>query len=200
MESKRASIIVLSGGTSSRFGSDKSKALIGAQSLIQRILTSIPVEFEVIIVGPEPDIETATYLCVQENPLGGGPLAGFKAGLAACTSEVVCLIATDMPFAITRVINLLNSMTSHDDAVIYVDTEGFKQPFAAVYRVEAVEKALVEIGDVHGQSMRSLISHLQVREIAMSSQVAQALLDIDTQADLKQAIAFSQSLADNSEL
>lgn len=200
MESKRASIIVLSGGTSSRFGSDKSKALIGAQSLIQRILTSIPAEFEVIIVGPEPDIQTATYLCVQENPLGGGPLAGFKAGLAVCTSEIVGLIATDMPFAITRVINLVNSMTSHDDAVIYVDAQGFKQPLAAVYRVAAVEKALVEIGDVHGQSMRSLLSHLRVREIAMSSQVAQALFDIDTQADLKRAIAFSQSLADNSAL
>lgn len=200
MESKRASIIVLSGGTSSRFGSDKSKALIGGQSLIQRILTSIPAEFEVIIVGPEPDIQTATYLCIQENPLGGGPLAGFKAGLAACTSEIVGLIATDMPFAIARVINLLNAMTSHDEAVIYVDAEGFKQPLAAVYRVEAVEKALLKIGDVHGQSMRNLVSQLQVREIAMSSQVAQALVDIDTQADLERAIAFSQSLADNSEL
>ena len=48
--------------------------------------------------------------------------------------------------------------------------------------------------------MRSLVSHLRVREIALSSQAVQALLDIDTQADLKHAIAFSQSLADNSEL
>ena len=200
MESKRASIIVLSGGASSRFGSDKSKALIGAQSLIQRILTSIPAEFEVIIVGPEPGIETGGYFCLQEKPLGGGPVAGFKAGLAACTSEIVGLIATDMPFAITGVINLLNSMTPHDDAVIYVDAEGFKQPLAAVYRVAAVEKALVEIGDANGQSMRNLVSHLQVREIEMDSQVAQTLIDIDTQADLKRAIAFSQSLADNSEL
>lgn len=197
MESKNASIIILSGGTSERFGSDKSQAMIGGQSLIARILASIPAEFEIIVVGSNPKIKAATYLCVQESPVGGGPVAGFKAGLSLCTSEIVLLLATDMPFAISRVINLLNSMTSHDDAVMYVDSEGFKQSLAAVYRVEAVEEALAQIGDVHGKSMRNLISHLNVREIVMSKEVAQALIDIDTQVDLERAIAFSNSLKDN---
>ena len=200
MESKSTSIIVLSGGTSARFGSDKACALIGGQTLIARILTSIPIEFEIIVVGPDPVVQGARYMCVQENPLGGGPLAGFKAGLDVCSSEIIALAATDMPFAIGHIINLLNSMTPHDDAVMYIDPTGFKQPFAAVYRVDAVEKALVEIGDVHGQSMRNLVSQLRVREIPMSYEDAQALIDIDTQADLERAIAFSKSLEDNSGL
>ena len=198
MESKSAGIIVLSGGTSARFGSDKSSAIIGGQTLIARILSSIPAEFEIIVVGPDPVVQGVRYVCVQENPLGGGPVAGFKAGLDVCTSEVIALTATDMPFAMGHIINLLNSMTPQDDAVMYVDSAGFNQPLAAVYRVSAVEKSLVKLGDVHGQSMRNLVSHLRVREIPISKEIAQAFIDIDTQADLDRAIVFSKSLEDNS--
>ena len=194
------SIIVLSGGTSARFGSDKSQALIAGQSLIALILGSIPSEFKIVIVGEDPKIESSQYQCVHEDPIGGGPLAGFKAGLAACESELVALIATDMPFACARVLNLLNFVREHDDAVMYVDAEGFKQPLAALYRSQSVKRALADMGEVHGKSMQELVSHLMVHEIEMSHEIAQALMDIDTAADLEQAIAFAAQVKDNSQL
>ena len=196
MQSNSASVIVLTGGTSKRFGSDKSQAKIDGESLIQRILSSIPSEFETIIVGPDPQILNARYRTVQENPLGGGPLAGFKAGLELCESEVVLLIATDMPFAVSRALHLMESMTPHDDAVLYVDVEGFKQSLAAIYRVEAVERALSLMGNTDGQSMQTMLTHLQIREIPMSKEVAQALSDIDTTEDLERAIAFALHMKD----
>lgn len=196
MQSNSASVIVLTGGTSKRFGSDKSQAKIGGVSLIQRILTSIPTEFETVIVGPNPMIHDARYRSVQESPIGGGPLAGFKAGLELCTSEIVVLIATDMPFAVSRTLHLMESMKPHDDAVMYVDLEGFKQSLAAVYRVEAVERALSLIGNADGQSMQTMLSHLQIREIVMSKEVTQAFSDIDTTEDLERAIALALHMKD----
>ena len=196
MQSNSASVIVLTGGSSKRFGSDKSQAKIGGVSLIERILISIPSEFETIIVGQDPKIFGAHYRTVQENPIGGGPLAGFKAGLEICTSEIIVLIATDMPFAVSRTLHLMESMKPHDDAVMYVDEEGLKQSLAAIYRVEAVERALSLMGNAHGQSMQTLLSHLLIREIEMSKEVAQALRDIDTTEDLERAIAFDSLLKD----
>jgi molybdopterin-guanine dinucleotide biosynthesis protein A len=196
MQSNSASVIILTGGTSTRFGSDKSQAKIGGVSLIERILTSIPSEFETVIVGPDPNILNAHYRTVQESPISGGPVAGFKAGLGICMSENVVLIATDMPFAVSRTLHLLESMKPHDDAVMYVDKEGFKQPLAAVYRVEAVERALSLMGDAHGQSMQAMLSHLKIREIAMSKEVEEALSDIDTIEDLERAITFSLHMKD----
>jgi molybdopterin-guanine dinucleotide biosynthesis protein A len=198
VQSKSASIIVLTGGTSARFGSDKSKALINGKSLIELILESIPSEFEIILVGHNPHIESSTYACVQEEPIGGGPVAGFKAGLQICESEIAILVATDMPFAVTKAINLLNSMKSHDEALMYVDAEGFQQPLAALYRVEAVERAFAEMGEVHGKSMREFVSHLNVVQILATPEVASSLIDIDTAADLDRAIAFTAQLKDNS--
>jgi molybdopterin-guanine dinucleotide biosynthesis protein A len=196
MQSNSASVIILAGGTSTRFGSDKSQAKIGGVSLIERILLSIPSELETVIVGPDPKIANAQYKTVQENPVGGGPVAGFKAGLGICTSESVVLIATDMPFAVSRTLHLMESMKPHDDAVMYVDKEGFKQPLAAVYCVEAVERALSLMGDADGQSMQTMLSHLQIREIPMSNEVAEALSDIDTIEDLERAITFASHMKD----
>ncbi len=200
MQSNSASVIILTGGTSKRFGSDKSQAIIGGISLIERILASIPSEFETVIVGPDPMIRTSLYRTVQENPIGGGPVAGFKAGLEICTSEIVVLIATDMPFAVSRTLHLMDSMKPHDDAVMYVDAEGFKQSLAAIYRVEAVERALSLMGNADGQSMQRMLSYLQIREIAMSKEVAQALIDIDTPEDLERAIATAKHIQDDVQL
>ena len=194
MESKAGSIIVLSGGTSSRFGADKSQAMLGHQQLIHHILTGIPKEFEIIIVGADPLFTPAFYRCIQENPVGGGPVAGIAAALELCESEIVGVLATDMPFAGAHMIHLLSAMTSHDDAIIFVDSEGFKQPLAALYRREGLETALSKIGNPHGASMRTLISHLNIHEIHMSPEIEKAMIDVDTPHDLVVAMEYLAKL------
>jgi molybdopterin-guanine dinucleotide biosynthesis protein A len=194
MESKAGSIIVLSGGTSSRFGADKSQAMLGHQQLIHHILTGIPKEFEIIIVGADPLFTPASYRCVQENPVGGGPVAGIAAALELCESEIVGVLATDMPFAGAHMIHLLSAMTSHDDAIMFVDSKGFKQPLAALYRREALENALSKIGNSHGASMRSLISDLNIHEVHMSPEIEKAMIDVDTPDDLVVAMEYLAKL------
>jgi molybdopterin-guanine dinucleotide biosynthesis protein A len=194
MESKAGSIIVLSGGTSSRFGADKSQAMLGHQQLIHHILTGIPKEFEIIIVGADPLFTPASYRCVQENPVGGGPVAGIAAALELCESEIVGVLATDMPFAGAHMIHLLSAMTSQDDAIMFVDSKGFKQPLAALYRRESLENALSKIGNPHGASMRTLISDLKIHEVHMSPEIEKAMIDVDTPHDLVVAMEYLAKL------
>lgn len=194
MESKAGSIIVLSGGTSSRFGADKSQAMLGHQQLIHHILTGIPKEFEIIIVGADPLFTPAFYRCIQENPVGGGPVAGIAAALELCESEIVGVLATDMPFAGAHMIHLLSAMTSHDDAIMFVDSKGFKQPLAALYRRESLENALTKIGNPHGASMRTLISDLNIHEVHMSPEIEKAMIDVDTPEDLVVAMEYLAKL------
>ena len=194
MESKAGSIIVLSGGTSSRFGADKSQAILGNQQLIHHSLTGIPKEFEIIIVGADPLFTPASYRCIQESPAGGGPVAGIAAALELCESEIVGVLATDMPFAGAHMIHLLSAMTSQDDAIMFVDSKGFKQSLAALYRRESLENALTKIGDPHGASMRTLISELNIHEVHMSPEIEKAMIDVDTPDDLVVAIEYLAKL------
>jgi CTP:molybdopterin cytidylyltransferase MocA len=48
--------------------------------------------------------------------------------------------------------------------------------------------------------MRELISQLKVQEIVMTTDVKQALMDIDTPDDLGRAIAFLAQVKDNPQL
>ncbi len=194
MESKAGSIIVLSGGTSSRFGADKSQAILGHQQLIHHILMGIPKEFEIIIVGADPLFTPASYRCVQESPAGGGPVAGIAAALELCESEIVGVLATDMPFAGAHMIHLLSAMTSQDDAIMFIDSKGFKQSLAALYRRESLENALTKIGNPHGASMRTLISELNIHEVHMSPEIEKAMIDVDTPDDLVVAMEYLAKL------
>jgi molybdopterin-guanine dinucleotide biosynthesis protein A len=145
-------------------------------------------------VGADPLFTPASYRCVQENPVGGGPVAGIAAALELCESEIVGVLATDMPFAGAHMIHLLSAMTSQDDAIMFVDSKDFKQPLAALYRRESLENALSKIGNPHGASMRTLISDLKIHEVHMSPEIEKAMIDVDTPHDLVVAMEYLAKL------
>jgi molybdopterin-guanine dinucleotide biosynthesis protein A len=166
---KTWSVIVLSGGTNKRFGSDKSQALLNGITLLDHVLSFIPTDIKTIIVGKD----------VFEQPPLGGPVAGIARGLQEIDTEFVAVAAVDMPYASSLFLQLLDAIQS--DAVMPVDSDGFKQPLCGIYRRDSLLLALGELGYLHGQSMRALCDLLIIDEIQVKPS---ALIDIDTPADL----------------
>ena len=166
---KTWSVIVLSGGTNKRFGSDKSQALLKGVTLLDHVLSFIPAGIKTVIVGKD----------VFEQPPLGGPVAGIARGLQEVDTEYVAIAAVDMPYGSSLFPQLLEAIT--DDAAMPVDSQGFKQPLCGMYRRQALLAALAKLGDVHGQSMRTLCDLLLINEISVD---AGALVDIDTPEDL----------------
>lgn len=182
--------IVLTGGTSRRFGSDKSQALLSNYSLLEEILLALPTELPVIVVGPEPPNPVRSVQITREQPIHGGPVAGLAAGLEIVETDLVGVIATDMPFAVPLLSQLVNQLPNEVDGVVPIDAQGFRQPLCAIYRVQPLLRALTQLGNVHGQSMRNLLALLNVQEVSMGVDDQDELMDIDTQADLQRAVAI----------
>lgn len=185
--------MILTGGASSRFGSDKSQAMLGESSLIETLLSTLPPEIETVIVGPEGEYTSRVVKYTQENPLGGGPVAAIHAGLALIEAEFVAVIATDMPFAGV----VLKELAGHfpdaaEDATIPLDAQGIRQTLCAIYRAESLRSALMKLGNIQGQSMRRLTELLAVRELQLEPSITRILLDIDVPSDLEQAIILSK--------
>ena len=166
---KTWSVIVLSGGTNKRFGSDKSQALLNGVTLLNHVLSFIPAGIKTVIVGKD----------VFEQPPLGGPVAGIARGVQEVDTEYVAIAAVDMPYGSSLFPQLLEAIT--DDAAMPVDSQGFKQPLCGIYRRQALLAALAKLGDVHGQSMRALCDLLVIDEVKVD---AGALVDIDTPEDL----------------
>lgn len=174
--------MILTGGKSSRFGSDKSQILFEGQALIQRLLGDLP-PAEVVIVGPSFEHEARQVSFIQEIPADGGPLAAIAAGLSAITSDEVIILATDMPFA-GQMAQYLIPLNGTGEVLIPLDSTRNRQSLCAKYNVTALTRALAELGDLFGKSMYSLLEKLKVEELIVEARLASKLIDIDTREDL----------------
>ena len=160
-------IILLSGGDSKRFGSDKSQALIAGNTLLSIIKYQLD-SAEIIEVGSE---------------VKGGPVAAISAAIERVDSELVAIFATDMPFAPRFLPELKAALIN--DAALPLDETGRLQPLAAIYRTNSLKQALTALKQKENASMQSLLTHLKIDAVVVNS--PELLIDIDTEADLVRA-------------
>ena len=174
-------VVVLAGGSSRRFGSDKLAALLDGRPVLDHCLAGVPSGWELVVVGPERAVPVpATF--VRESPPGGGPLAGVAAGLAVVTTDVVCLAPGDTPRAGEVLLGLVGVLVADPTvaAAVHVDGGGRPNPLLAGYRTEALRRAMPS--DADGLPARTLLS-IPRREVRAPFEVR----DVDTPEDLESA-------------
>jgi molybdopterin-guanine dinucleotide biosynthesis protein A len=174
--------VVLAGGTSTRFGSDKTAALLDGVTLLDRVVdVAIAVADEVLVVGPrapgatwstrsEPEASMSLAEVAEdvrrvlEPEPRRGPLGGFAHGLAHVDSPVVLLLAADHPYLQPELLrSLLERLVDADggvDAVVPM-RDGRPEPLVAAYRTDVGPVAEQVLAD-GGRSMRTLLDRLRV--------------------------------------
>lgn len=179
--------VVLAGGASSRFGSDKLAAVVDQQNLLDHTLAGLPPELAVVVVGPQRATSRPVTF-TREQPPGGGPTAALVAGLRAALDtrpDAIVVLPGDAPTAGHGAPALLAALIDHDAAVA-VDSGGQVQPLQLALRPGAARQ-LIELagpGEGAGQSARRLIARLDPPPRPVTLDPA-ALFDIDTPAALR---------------
>jgi len=178
----RYAVVVLAGGASRRFGSDK------LEVLLDRVLSGMPADAVVVCVGPtratpsRPDVVWA-----REEPAGAGPLAavGAAAGVRATqNADVLVLAGGDMPRvggAVPALVSELTSSAPTVDAAVLVDGTGRRHVLASAWRRTALVAALDALGALDGVPLHRLLDGALVVELADEWGAAH---DVDTPADL----------------
>ena len=176
-----ATVVVLCGGGSTRMGSDKTAAALGGTTVLDHLLDALPAGWPVVVVGPERPTRRAARW-TSESPAGGGPAAGVAAGLALVETELVVVVAGDMPFAGPAAVRLVEALR-HDsatDAVAAVDHDQ-PNPLLAAYRSDRVREVLPD--RPQGRPARALLD-LPHTLLAVGDE---AVLDVDNPAALEAA-------------
>lgn len=178
-----ATAVVLCGGGSTRFGSDKTRAELGGQALLDALLLGLPEEWAVLCVGEERPTARQVQWC-REQPPGGGPVAAVAAALPRVTSSVVVLLGGDMPYAGPPAAALAARLRAEPgvEAVAARDGDGRVQPLLAAYRTGAL-RAVVP-AEPAGTPLMRLLDGLRGLTVDVSPDAA---LDVDTRADLERA-------------
>ncbi len=143
---------LLAGGKSSRMGSNTDKAFLDfrGQTLLDRALTVMGEVCDATIVGDPAKF--SKYGSSQYGPVvsdifaGCGPLAGIHAALTRSTAELNLILAVDMPFVTSGLLEFLFVAAADSDAIVTVPrTSKGLQPLCAIYRRDfsvAAEQAL----------------------------------------------------------
>ena len=174
-------VVVLAGGESRRFGSDKLSAPLGGATVFDHVVSGLPPGWPVVAVGAARKVGREVAW-TREDPPGGGPLAAVEAGLAAVRTGILVVVAGDMPFAGGVVGTLVEALHGSDPevaAAVATDEDGVPNPLLAAYRSDAVREGLPR--PTHGRPARSLLQlpHVEVRL------TGRAVRDVDTPADLE---------------
>jgi molybdopterin-guanine dinucleotide biosynthesis protein A len=93
------SVFVLSGGQSTRMGSDKALLTLGGKTLLERSLgMAHRITPRVAILGPRERYAATGNLIIEDEFPGCGPLAGIHAALQATETDLNVVLSVDMPF------------------------------------------------------------------------------------------------------
>lgn len=145
--------LVLAGGESRRMGADKALLDVGGERLVDRVVARLRGVCDPVLVAPGarplPGVADGAVadavVCIEPRI---GPLAGLIGGLEAAATDLVAVVAVDLPFASASVLDLLARRWDGAATAVAPRADGRVQPLHAVYARAAVDelRALLDAG------------------------------------------------------
>jgi molybdopterin-guanine dinucleotide biosynthesis protein A len=182
--------VVLAGGRAARLGGRAKPQLeVGGRTMLGAVLAAVADADRRVVVGP-PQPLPEDVVRVREAPPGGGPVAALRAGLPEVTTDVVAVLAGDLPFLTAGLVAELRRGLSAD-GILVVDETGRDQLLLGVWRSTALRSALA---DTTGPtSLRRVLAPLALQRLrpAVPPGTPPPWMDCDTPADLARARQLS---------
>ena len=195
----RVSGIVLAGGGSQRFGTDKLVATVDGRTLLDLAVASVAaVSTEVIVVvapgddRPLPDAGAIPVRRAEDPETHGGPLVGLLAGLESAREPLALVAGADMPNlsvdVLLALVRVLAAREGSVDAAVLV-RHGTERPLPAAVRNGAATEAARRLLAGGERSLMALLRELRTKKIAEAEwrgldPGGNTLRDVDTPGDL----------------
>jgi molybdopterin-guanine dinucleotide biosynthesis protein A len=142
--------VVLAGGRSRRFGSNKVWANFQSKPMIVTLIDTLrSCGFSISISGPPSTLSSLGYPVIPDHLPHEGPLCALQRVLEQLPDAHVLLAAVDMPALHPDVVKLLWSRRAHAQIVGLEDSDGRPHPLPAVYsrRILPTVSTLVAAGE-----------------------------------------------------
>jgi molybdopterin-guanine dinucleotide biosynthesis protein A len=159
---------ILTGGASSRMGTEKARLSLGGLTFIERIAGALrAITPDLRAVSARTESFNLNLPVVPDIHHDCGALGGLHAALRACRAPWAAIVSCDLPFVTGELfVRLCELRTQETDAVAPLQTDGRPQPLCALYSpagcLERVERLLQE-GE---RRPRALLRQVRTRWVA----------------------------------
>jgi len=193
---KKISAIVLAGGKSKRFGSNKRDIVINGQTLLEgavRKLRKISQDI-VIVLSPNETLSNFQEFVVYDEVEGEGPLMGIYTGLKSTKNEKSMVMPVDTPFVSVEFLEYLVELSNNYDAVLPLWNEGL-EPLIGVYNKSIISdlESWKESGNKMAPHLfldslsKQRINFINESDIKKFGNSEKLFFNINTPEDLKKA-------------
>lgn len=190
---------VLAGGASSRFGSEKTLALLDGIPLVARAARAVrgATGAAVVITGSEAVATAAGLPARADRVTGSGPLAGLVTAMewaAEASAAGVLAVGGDMPFLTEASLRRLLDVSS-PPATAPVSEDGLRlQPLCAWYSVDLLDQARQRLaaGERRLHDLLTAVGVHRVPEASISGDLKPSILfmSVNTRDDLERAASL----------
>lgn len=182
---------VLTGGASSRFGSDKATARLGGATLVERVAAALAGAgvAPVAAVGGPPSWHGGLVPVVDDHP-GAGPLGGVATALRWSPGSHVVVVATDLPLLDELTVRALAERARRRPASVAVARAGGRlQPTCACWPVALADR----VACAFAAGERSIARFLDTVPVEPVDVPERVVADVDTPDELARlAVVWSR--------
>lgn len=179
--------IVLAGGKSTRFGSDKALAEVDGLSMLGRaieILSKLRLE-TCIVTNASSDYSRFKSKILRDAVPEKGPLGGLYTALSYLERSTVIVLTCDMPvLTLDQLRSLLSAYSDGDEAVVFARGKVDFEPFPGIY-CSSLKELIYESICGGELSMQKFIRKVRRKKVIQSEV---QLDNVNTQEELKKLI------------
>jgi molybdopterin-guanine dinucleotide biosynthesis protein A len=158
--------VILAGGRSSRFGSNKALALLHGKPLIQHVMDTVTSIFDdcLLVTNAPEQYDFLNIPMIRDQYQDSGPLAGIHAALSHTGKAWIFVVGCDMPAVTPDLVSFLCSRVHEDyDAVIpWLETGA--EPLCGLYHKSALARIGQYLQSGRAQ-VKEILENLAVRKI-----------------------------------
>lgn len=186
--------VLLAGGQSRRFGSNKALGMVWGCRLIEhpaRVLSELFTHRLLVTNTPELYEFLGWPMTPDLTPGCAGPLAGIESALSCAATPHIFVAACDMPYLDRALITHLCTLAPGYDAVIPMAAKGW-EPLHGVYAKSALSAISAALA-AGNRKLQTVLAALKVRMVdeaellAVSATALQSFCNVNTVSDLPAA-------------
>jgi molybdopterin-guanine dinucleotide biosynthesis protein A len=148
INSKKVTGIILSGGKSSRMGTEKGLVKYKGKALIEYSISALRSVCDELVISSGNDCYAYLGIPIVSDEIENcGPIGGIYSCMKAIPSDIYLVISCDVPHITSHLFTELLDILDENEAVVPLDDKGKNQPLVACYSSNCLpvfQKELVE--------------------------------------------------------
>lgn len=176
--------IILSGGKSSRMGTEKGFLLFNNKPFIKHSIDALkPFVTETIIVSNNKAYDIFGLKRVEDVFENSGPLAGIYSGLKKSKTAYNLVLSCDIPLINATVIEKLINALDNDSEIIQIESDGNTMPLIALYKKHC-KHTILKLLNEGERRLQYAVNQCQVKNVVLNDEETYFTQNINTPEQL----------------